>query len=984
MADLELNFLRDLEVVCDGEPLALPPSRKTRALLAYLALNPRPFRREYLCELLWEVPDDPRGSLRWSLSKLRRLVDSEDRQRIIADRQFVRFDPGGVAIDVLSLRALAEQQLDVVELQLLEDAATRFSGNFLEGLELSSFHNFHAWCIAERELVNQAQARILQELLRRLGNDPVRALPWAHRLVALIPYDETARSYLIRQLVALRRAEEAEQQFQLGIRMLQEVGASSSGQLYAAWRGKPSAVVQASAAVVAPVVPAVGSNRLIGRDGEADSLIQAFSRVRCDRRCQFTLLRGDPGMGKTRLLDTVVAALAQTGALVLQASAFESEVIRPFALWIDALRKFDPEVAASIIVKGAHQDRDHLFAALSELVSNETARQPLVLVFDDWHWCDESSAAALHYVARMNLEQPLLGILAGRDDELWDNVGVQQTLRGLRRDGLLWEIQLSPLAPDFLCQLIQDQVPGADYQRLSRQCGGSPLLAIELARAEVTGGGAGSLRELVRDRLSRFDIDTIELLHWAAVLSPQIDRNSLARTSGMTMERVEQALQYAERQAMLSPADRGYQFSHNLIARSVYEDLPTARRRVMHRRVAEQLEQDIALDLAHATALAHHATQSGDAGLAARGMVAAGRLCLRFFANDDAVALARKGLLLADRLSDGEQVRVMLDLHDILLAAAPLEDWDAAARSYVALAEQALDHGELSHARLGYQMASYVRWVHGEWARAREESLEAERVSRGACDKDQIIGMAETAKCLALLERDLNQADAMSMEAQARALRRRISHYAIPMALGILRYHENKLPEAEQLFKDARTLCKAAGDRLNEYQANEYLAMIEIECGHYDLAREYSQILLTLGEKLRYGSEGPFARALDALCGHAVGEPETSLEAALGELREVDAKYRLAYTLTRAALLDLERDHYTSAIGRATEALQYACLLERKTEMILAHLVLAQGYRARTDEQAWRNHYAAVEQLQQSPVAGWARSRARHLLASVP
>jgi hypothetical protein len=135
---------------------------------------------------------------------------------------------------------------------------------------------------------------------------------------------------------------------------------------------------------------------------------------------------------------------------------------------------------------------------------------------------------------------------------------------------------------------------------------------------------------------------------------------------------------------------------------------------------------------------------------------------------------------------------------------------------------------------------------------------------------------------------------------------------------------------------------------------------------------------------LRYGSEGPFARALDALCGHAVGEPETSLEGALEELRGVDAKYRLAYTLTRAALLDLERDHHVSAIRRATEALQYACLLERNTEMILAHLVLAQGYRARADEQAWRNHYAAVEQLQQLPVAGWARSRAQHLLAATP
>jgi DNA-binding SARP family transcriptional activator len=74
MSGLELKFLGDFEVRRGGRPLPLPPSKKTRALLAWLGLNERRFRREQLCELLWQIPDDPRGSLRWSLSKLRRLV----------------------------------------------------------------------------------------------------------------------------------------------------------------------------------------------------------------------------------------------------------------------------------------------------------------------------------------------------------------------------------------------------------------------------------------------------------------------------------------------------------------------------------------------------------------------------------------------------------------------------------------------------------------------------------------------------------------------------------------------------------------------------------------------------------------------------------------------------------------------------------------------------------------------------------------------
>ena len=65
MTTLELKFLGEFGVLRDGRPLPLPPSKKTRALLAYLSMNAGRQRREHLCELLWEIPDDPRGSLRW-------------------------------------------------------------------------------------------------------------------------------------------------------------------------------------------------------------------------------------------------------------------------------------------------------------------------------------------------------------------------------------------------------------------------------------------------------------------------------------------------------------------------------------------------------------------------------------------------------------------------------------------------------------------------------------------------------------------------------------------------------------------------------------------------------------------------------------------------------------------------------------------------------------------------------------------------------
>src|SRR6185503_9944544 len=70
----------------EGRPVALPASKKTRALLGYLAVTGRSHTREELCDLLWQGPDDPRAALRWSLTKLRNALGAEaleaDRERI--------------------------------------------------------------------------------------------------------------------------------------------------------------------------------------------------------------------------------------------------------------------------------------------------------------------------------------------------------------------------------------------------------------------------------------------------------------------------------------------------------------------------------------------------------------------------------------------------------------------------------------------------------------------------------------------------------------------------------------------------------------------------------------------------------------------------------------------------------------------------------------------------------------------------------------
>src|SRR5438270_878183 len=95
---LSVRLLGELAVVADGAPRVLPASKKTRALLGYLVATRVPHTRQRLCDLLWDGPDDPRAALRWSLTKLRPVVDAAGIVRLNADRERVGFDMNGACV----------------------------------------------------------------------------------------------------------------------------------------------------------------------------------------------------------------------------------------------------------------------------------------------------------------------------------------------------------------------------------------------------------------------------------------------------------------------------------------------------------------------------------------------------------------------------------------------------------------------------------------------------------------------------------------------------------------------------------------------------------------------------------------------------------------------------------------------------------------------------------------------------------------------
>src|SRR5882724_12906996 len=119
---LRVSVLGSLAVLRQGTRMQLPPSKKTRALLAYLAVTARPHSRDRLCAMLWPIPDDPRAALRWSLTRLRPLVDEPDCRRIIADRDNVGLDLDRVTVDILSLRDLVRNGTDAVLTDTLRQA----------------------------------------------------------------------------------------------------------------------------------------------------------------------------------------------------------------------------------------------------------------------------------------------------------------------------------------------------------------------------------------------------------------------------------------------------------------------------------------------------------------------------------------------------------------------------------------------------------------------------------------------------------------------------------------------------------------------------------------------------------------------------------------------------------------------------------------------------------------------------------------------
>ncbi|QPC89848.1 transcriptional regulator [Mesorhizobium sp. INR15] len=263
---LSVRLLGQLAIVRDGVPVALPASRKMGALFAYLALAPHPVGRSRLCELLWDVPNDPRGELRWCLSKLRGVLDGPDRRRVETQGDTVALRLDDCFVDAPVIVAATAHGFSKLGIERLRGLANLFAGDFLDGLELDRSPLFNNWLTAQRRRFQSCHAAVLEHLVGALPAGSEEAAAFHDRWVELAPFDGRAHLALLANLAIRGAFGAAEEHLAAAARLFQseelDFGPVQRG--WQAIRDRPSGAslqAQPCAITVPPLATAAAADK---------------------------------------------------------------------------------------------------------------------------------------------------------------------------------------------------------------------------------------------------------------------------------------------------------------------------------------------------------------------------------------------------------------------------------------------------------------------------------------------------------------------------------------------------------------------------------------------------------------------------------------------------------------------------------------------------------------------------------------------------
>jgi DNA-binding SARP family transcriptional activator len=381
-----LLLLGPLQVIQNGIQLSLPPSRKVRALLGYLAMAPQPVTREKLCEIFWDAVDDPKSELRWCLSKLRPLINGRTKARLVANRERVSINTGSLDIDAISAARGIQKALTSGSLRDLRSLLALFRGDFLEGLSVDRAPSFENWLAGQRHRFGQLH----QQLLERLStvSPPDDRIEVLRELIEIAPFDEAAHIELISALLRLGFYAEADKQIVASVKRFQDEGIDPTSLRSAFAAAQRSASKPASA----NAVDVVHFDVLPGQ--------QARTRRPTILVMPLTATPADLGDANSITSDIIFGiAKLRSISVIAQGTAF-------------SLRNRSPAAAAALVnaqyVASGHLRRDGgRYLVSVELIEPKSGR----LFWSDEFWCnaDDSFSAPAPLAER---------IVSGLDTEI--------------------------------------------------------------------------------------------------------------------------------------------------------------------------------------------------------------------------------------------------------------------------------------------------------------------------------------------------------------------------------------------------------------------------------------------------------------------------------------------------------------------------------------------------------------------------------------
>ena len=759
---VSIQLLGPVKVAVAGAPLVVD-TRKALALLAYLAVTGRPASREALAALLWPESDGAaaRAALRRTLSVLNGGLGAGN---LAIDRNSVTLREDAADVDLRRFRAALGRARDHRHdpdaacpscTGALDEAITLDRGEFMSGFALRDSEVFDEWQVAEAEAHRRDLASALERFARSLAATGAteRALAAGRRWLELDLLHEPAHRLLMELLARAGEPAAAIHQYQDCVRILdRELGVAplpETTELYEAIRADrlPMATLARVAHEAGPTISVRPMLPLAGRDRELAILHEAYWSVGPDGR--LLIVQGEAGIGKTRLATDFAGVVRVRGGIVLEARAYVGEAaiaLAPISELIRVgldrpgaeprLRAVRPELRAEAgrlvpMPDGSENGRQmqaptdsfsgvRLVEGLVEVLTALVAGpMPGLLLVDDLNRADDSSLSVIAYLAHRLRGRPIGLLVTWRAEELEDEVRNRLTA-GAESDGLAVRIGLGRLDRAAVAELAAASL-GPDATRISDslyvESEGLPLYIAEALASPIPVGGPtpGGVAALLRSRIGATSELARQLLSAAAVIGRSFELETVRMASGRGEDEAVAGLEELVRRGLIAEVDSNvggdvrYDFSHGRLRDVAYESIGLARRRLLHRRVADSFRSLGAAGdgAARWSLIAYHEGLAGRSSEAAAAHRLAGDHARSVFANREAREHFEAALALGDA-NVGE-------LHESLAEVLTLLGDYAAAIAHFEVASAlagpdrraALDH------RLGL-----VHARRGEWSRA--------------------------------------------------------------------------------------------------------------------------------------------------------------------------------------------------------------------------------------------------------------------------